>query len=270
MQSIFGLQLSQPLVYIAALAIILLLLAVFAWVLRRIVTANRGTDAGPRGRQPRLGIVDTFAIDRQRQLVIVRRDSVEHLLLLGGTSDILIESNLIRAQTNANVAVPLRDQGVASKPVVVPNSLANAKPNMMAELSFAPELRETAATVSMPVASMQISPIPPSYKVTPTPIPSDLTEIAQRFQNPVVTPITAAREPVSAPAQMPNATRLAEPLSALQEDVDQTLKQHENEHEPIVPASERAEMPSPLKPQVGDIGSLNDTLRQLLGRTRES
>jgi hypothetical protein len=85
-----------------------------------------------------------------------------------------------------------------------------------------------------------------------------------------VTPITAAREPVSAPAQMPNATRLAEPLSALQEDVDQTLKQHENEHEPIVPASERAEMPSPLKPQVGDIGSLNDTLRQLLGRTRES
>jgi len=273
LQSIFGLQLSQPVLYIAALAVILLLLVVFAWVLRRIVTANRGSDAGARGRQPRLGIVDTFAIDRQRQLVIVRRDSVEHLLLLGGTSDIVIESNLIRAQNNASTGVTLRDSVSAAKPVVVPNGLANTKPNTLAELSFAPEPREPAATASMPVASMQIAPIPPAYKVTPSPMPSDLTEIAQRFQNSTVTPLVSVVEPTapaSPPAPMPTVLRFSEPMTARHEDAVQTPKLYENAPEPIVPASERAETASPIKPETRDIGSLNDTLRQLLGRTRDS
>ena len=287
MQSIFGLQLSQPLVYIAAFAVILLLLAVFAWVLRRIVTTSRGMEAGARGRQPRLGIVDTFAIDRQRQLVIVRRDSVEHLLLLGGTSDILIESNIIRAQTNASPPTPLRDQGLTSKPMVAANSPVNVKPNTMAELSFAPEPRESAVTmpavsmpaVTMPAVSMPASPIPaslipaismpPVQKITPVPIPSDLTEIAQRFQNTSPGPITAEREPsIASPISTP-PLRFPQPISTPLDEADRMQKTPENEPAPIIPASERAELSPAVKPEVRDIGSLNDTLRQLLGRTRD-
>ena len=111
MQSIFGLQLSQPLVYFAAIAVILLLLAVFAWVLRKISGNNAQLEGSTRSRQPRLGIVDTFQLDRQRQLVIIRRDSVEHLLLLGGTNDVVVESNIIRtiqAQTSNRETGALR------------------------------------------------------------------------------------------------------------------------------------------------------------------
>ena len=52
---------------------------------------------GGRARQPRLGIVDAFDLDRQRQLVIVRRDHVEHLLMIGGPNDVVVESNIVRA-----------------------------------------------------------------------------------------------------------------------------------------------------------------------------
>jgi hypothetical protein len=112
--------------------------------------------------------------------------------------------------------------------------------------------------------------MPPSYKITPTPIPSDLTEIAQRFQNSVVTPMAPAREPVAPPAPMPSVMNFSESVTARHEDVERVQKPRENQPEPIIPASERGEMASPSKPPVGDIGSLNDTLRQLLGRTRDS
>jgi hypothetical protein len=55
--------------------------------------------AGSRGgRQSRLGIVDVFDIDRHRQLVLVRRDNIEHLIMIGGPNDLLIEGAIVRAQ----------------------------------------------------------------------------------------------------------------------------------------------------------------------------
>src|SRR3977135_1125050 len=44
-----------------------------------------------RARLPRLGTVDAFDLDRQRQLGIIRRDNVEHLLMIGGPNHVLIE-----------------------------------------------------------------------------------------------------------------------------------------------------------------------------------
>ena len=52
--------------------------------------------SGPRGRQPRLGIVDIYELDRQRQLILLRRDNVEHLLLVGGPNDVIVERNIHR------------------------------------------------------------------------------------------------------------------------------------------------------------------------------
>jgi hypothetical protein len=50
-------------------------------------------------RPVRLAIVDAFDLDRQRQLVIVRRDNVEHLLIIGGANDLVIESQIIRSES---------------------------------------------------------------------------------------------------------------------------------------------------------------------------
>ena len=89
--------LSPAVKYVIAFAIIFLLLALFALILRRItggkmsVSQERG-----RARQPRLGIVDVYDLDRQRQLILLRRDNVEHLLLVGGPNDVVVETNIVR------------------------------------------------------------------------------------------------------------------------------------------------------------------------------
>jgi hypothetical protein len=90
--------LSQAAKYVIAFAIIFVLLALFALILRRL-TGGRMSLASERGRarQPRLGIVDVYDLDRQRQLILLRRDNVEHLLLVGGPNDVVVETNIVRS-----------------------------------------------------------------------------------------------------------------------------------------------------------------------------
>ena len=54
---------------------------------------------GPRGRQPRLAVLDAASVDARRQLVLIRRDNTEHLLMIGGPTDIVIEPNITRTGT---------------------------------------------------------------------------------------------------------------------------------------------------------------------------
>ena len=49
---------------------------------------------GGKNRQPRLQVLDAAAVDTRRRLVLVRRDNVEHLVMIGGPTDIVIESGI--------------------------------------------------------------------------------------------------------------------------------------------------------------------------------
>ncbi len=83
------LELLQPYmnyIYSAALALVVLLLTYF------VFRALRGSVRGRKGG--RLGISEYHEIDKSRRLVLVRRDDVEHLLLIGGGQDIVVESNI--------------------------------------------------------------------------------------------------------------------------------------------------------------------------------
>ncbi|MGH6830983.1 MAG: hypothetical protein ACREDG_07500, partial [Methylocella sp.] len=81
---------------IAFLAAAGLLSIIFRFTFRRRLRLPRNG----RARLPRLGTVDAFDLDRQRQLVIIRRDNVEHLLMIGGPNDVVIESDIIRAESH--------------------------------------------------------------------------------------------------------------------------------------------------------------------------
>ena len=84
-------------------------------IVYRLAFAHRLRVPGGRTRQPRLGLVDAFSLDGQRQLVLVRRDNVEHLVMIGGPNDVLVESQINRA------AVPARESNQAS-PLLVPST----------------------------------------------------------------------------------------------------------------------------------------------------
>jgi len=80
----------NSLIYLAIAALILLALIYVGVVLWRNLSHNGG--GGRRGR--RIGVVETHALDRERRLVLVRRDDVEHFLLIGGENDLLIEEGI--------------------------------------------------------------------------------------------------------------------------------------------------------------------------------
>ena len=74
----------------------LILLAAAAVALARAFGDRAGRALSSRSRQQRLGVVDAFDLDRQRQLVIIRRDNVEHLVMIGGPNDVVVESAIVR------------------------------------------------------------------------------------------------------------------------------------------------------------------------------
>lgn len=76
-------------------ALALLLLVVVLFLIRLLRRFGSGTFvAGGRNRRTRLAVMDATAIDSRRRLVLVRRDDVEHLLLIGGPTDVVVEQDI--------------------------------------------------------------------------------------------------------------------------------------------------------------------------------
>ncbi|HET7888636.1 MAG TPA: flagellar biosynthetic protein FliO [Bradyrhizobium sp.] len=92
----------QALTFFFAFVVVLALIGVVAWLIRRFASNRLGANT-QRGRMPRLAVIDAAAVDGRRRLVLVRRDNVEHLLMIGGPTDIVVEPNIVRA-------APGRDQ----------------------------------------------------------------------------------------------------------------------------------------------------------------
>src|SRR5215831_5496972 len=82
----------------------------FGWLVHRFGSERLGATS-TRGRQPRLALIDAAKVDERRHLILVRRDNVEHLLMIGGPTDILVEPNVMRAA--ARETAPMRSPTVA-------------------------------------------------------------------------------------------------------------------------------------------------------------
>ncbi len=74
--------------FVLALAFVVLLIAACAWIARRLGLGGRLVASGGRRR---LAILEVLPLDGKRRLVLLKRDGVEHLVLLGQQSDLVIE-----------------------------------------------------------------------------------------------------------------------------------------------------------------------------------
>jgi flagellar biogenesis protein FliO len=100
-----------------AVLIVLALIGAAAYLVRRF--AGRGLGSGnSRGRMPRLAVIDAAAVDGRRRLVLVRRDNVEHLLMIGGPSDIVVEPNIVRNSAGRDAAPSRQPAGTELPPRV--------------------------------------------------------------------------------------------------------------------------------------------------------
>jgi flagellar protein FliO/FliZ len=74
-----------------ALVIVLALVAGATWLARRYLVS--GGMAGLAGRR-RLAVVEQTMLDGKSRLVLVRRDNTEHLLVLGPSGAVVVESGI--------------------------------------------------------------------------------------------------------------------------------------------------------------------------------
>ncbi|MBM3555186.1 MAG: hypothetical protein FJX47_06490 [Alphaproteobacteria bacterium] len=85
--------LAEPaLKYIAVFVAVIFLILLVAWIVQRFILMGGGL----RGRARRIGVVEATLVDGKRRLVLVRRDEVEHLLLIGPDTDLVVESGIRR------------------------------------------------------------------------------------------------------------------------------------------------------------------------------
>src|SRR5580700_5561 len=118
MEAFFN-NMSVPVKFLLAFIVVFAVLGVAGYLLRRFTGGNLSI-VSPRGRQPRLAVIDAASVDGRRRLVLVRRDNMEHLLLIGGPTDIVVEPNIGQA---AAAAPALRDSRASPAPEPPPRQI---------------------------------------------------------------------------------------------------------------------------------------------------
>ena len=139
--------------FIVAFAAVLVLIGLTAWIFRLLRGRGLGIGGGGRGRQPRLAVLDYADVDQRRKLVLIRRDNVEHLLLLGGPTDVVVENVIVRGAPVQ--AAALRELTAAATPVY-----AEPDPPMpAARPSLREAARQAAGELPSPAPAMRSEPL---------------------------------------------------------------------------------------------------------------
>lgn len=120
---LFGGSGNTVLTMIFALGIVVVLIVLAVWLLKLLSNVSGNA---VRGRNRRLAVVDTLSLDQKRQLVIIRRDDVEHLILTGGPHDVVIETGIAvpetpqpQAQASSRRPLPVVPPRKATEPKAV-------------------------------------------------------------------------------------------------------------------------------------------------------
>jgi flagellar protein FliO/FliZ len=233
-----------PVQFFLAFIIVLGLIGATAWAVRRFGAGRLGS-VGMRGRQPRLAVVDYASVDARRRLLLIRRDNVEHLVMIGGPTDVVVESNIVRASpAQRDLPTSSRPPAIAEsppRPIALPDSTTNGswtmppEPVPPASMPRAPRgefsQAEPAPFLLQPQAETQPRPqresretlVALADELAPKPVatPRSRPQGAPR-PNPPETRQETLPEPRSEARQEPRIS-VAQPLSAEAAATDQSL-----------------------------------------------
>jgi flagellar protein FliO/FliZ len=127
MDFLFGADMPLAVRFFFAFVIVLALIGLTAFLVRRFGGERLGASSS-RGRQPRLAVIDAAAVDGRRRLILIRRDNVEHLLMIGGPSDVVVEANIVRAGAPAREGAPQRPPEALPRAVQNENNMWPLQP----------------------------------------------------------------------------------------------------------------------------------------------
>jgi flagellar protein FliO/FliZ len=203
--------------FLFAFIVVLGLIGLTAWLVRRFGATHLGATAA-RGRQPRLAVIDAAAVDGRRRLVLIRRDNVEHLLMIGGPSDVVIEPNIVRA-ASARETVSTRQPAAAD---TLPRPVPLGEPDDWSEPAPAPQSaprRGASHAIEEPQVPWPAEPEPqqmPRQARVHDPLAGLAAELTRNPPEPapaLAMPrvVRGAREPIREPVREPMRDSVREP-----------------------------------------------------------
>ncbi|MCG6204534.1 flagellar biosynthetic protein FliO [Rhodopseudomonas sp. HC1] len=200
----------QPLMFFFAFLAVLAMIGAAAWLVRRFA-GNRLGASTKTGRMPRLAVIDAAAVDGRRRLVLVRRDNIEHLLMIGGPSDLVVESNIVRANPSRDAARP----GLGVEPRLNPLDWETETGSEAPELelpprpsrpAFADELRRPVPPAMPPRRASEFPASDPFAGLAPEPMVRPEAPVSRPEPRPEIRPEPRAEarpEPRLEPAPRP-------------------------------------------------------------------
>jgi flagellar biogenesis protein FliO len=196
MESLFG-DMPLPAKFLLAFIVVLALIGGVAYLVRRF-GAGALTSSALRGRQPRLAVIEATAVDSRRRLVLIRRDNIEHLVMLGGPTDLVVEANIVRGQPAAALREAPRAEAPRppepARPAPAAETMWPLAPEPTLRSGRPPERPPVPERPAIPSMSEEL-PLQPQVEPPPRPpAPDRLASLAAEFSR-----STARTEPPAPP-----------------------------------------------------------------------
>jgi len=192
---------TQAIAVVLALAVVLLLFGLFIFILKRLMGANTQQN---RSRQPRIAVMDSAPVDTRRRLILIRRDNVEHLILVGGPSDVVVEQNIVRnaplasARPGSYPAPGHTGAGQVKTPMAPGPDIPITPEDMAPQTDPLPVAAQAAAAISPPAPAAAPAPVAAPAPSAPSAPAASRPRPAERMQP--VPSAARASQPAAAPA----------------------------------------------------------------------
>jgi hypothetical protein len=257
MNGLFGLELPTSVNFVIAFVVVLALIGAATWLVRRFGATR--LEAGGRNRQPRLAVIDSAAVDGRRKLVIIRRDNVEHLLMIGGPTDVVVETNIMRAAAAAARETPAvrGANGGETLPRAMPLPDATHWPvqaELPAPAPARPERVRTEEVAQQWPTQIEPAPPPPPAPIAAPPLRAHrepLTSLAADSSHaaPAAPPVRVVPPPAPRPAPVKVAPVVQIDPQQVAAAADQNLANMAHQLEAALrrPAAAPAEAPAPVE-----------------------
>lgn len=100
--------------FVLALGFVLGLIWMATWAVKRFgVERNLTGQTGAKGK--RLAIIEVQPLDARRKLVLLRRDSIEHLVILGASQELLVEAGIEAPGESPDLVKPRPSQAATGE-----------------------------------------------------------------------------------------------------------------------------------------------------------
>lgn len=253
------------------------------WVLRILWRRLSATPfmANASHRKHRLAIIDATPVDNRRRLVLVRRDEVEHLILIGGMNDVLIESNI---KHRSEMATNDHEVKPAKTPPPLPTKVPEParEPQVAAPVKTAPAPVSAARTAPAsgapmaPSSSAPMSPAPRREPIEPRPQETVQRPVQPRPTQsaPMAPPAPAPSAPVTPPSPAPRPVvetpRAPTPAPSFDDDLDMDMGDIDMDFDitpdQLTPQSAPSVEHAQQSAKVGPSRKIDDEMEELLNQ----